>query len=297
MTSFKKPLFNRFNPFYGAGLIVLVALLTTVSNSLTHSLPKTVSSTQILFFKSSIGFLLVLAWYRTRLKRVLSTKNMTWQFLKGLAGAAGNGFWIAAVQVLPLADSSALSLTSALMTTAGAYYFFSENPTRPLLWAIGIGFLGVLVILKPSSSIFNVYSLYPLLSALAFSASSLIVKKVAVKDSSQTTLCYLLLFMALLSFLPALYYWHPVAACTMLKLVGISVLYLLSQLALIEAYTYTQAAFLAPFKFSRFPLAILSGWLFFHEHFSWSTLAGGGLIIASYFYLGASKIKEQKVIS
>jgi drug/metabolite transporter (DMT)-like permease len=35
--------------------------------------------------------------------------------------------------------------------------------------------------------------------------------------------------------------------------------------------------------FARFPLAILSGWLFFHEHFSWSTLAGGGLIIASYF--------------
>ncbi len=296
MITFKKPTL-RLNPFYGAGLIVLVALLTTISNGLTHSLPKTLSSSQILFFKSGIGFLLVVAWYQANLKRLLSTENLKWQFLKGFAGAAGNGFWIAAVQVLPLADSSALSLTSALMTTAGAYYFFSENPTRPLLWAIGVGFLGVLVILKPSSSIFNFYSLYPLLSALAFSASSLIIKKVAVKDSSQTTLCYLLLFMALCSFLPAVYYWQPVEVGTVLRLVGIAVLYLLGQFALIEAYTYTQAAFLAPFKFARFPLAILSGWLFFHEHFSWSTLAGGGLIIASYFYLGAAKTKERKTIS
>ena len=278
---------NKRNPFYGAGLIVLVALLTTVSNSLTHSLPKILPSSQILFFKAGIGFLLVIAWHQAALKQLLSTKNLKWQLLKGFAGAAGNGFWIAAVQVLPLADSSALSLTSALMTTAGAYYFFSENPTRPLLYAIGVGFIGVLIILRPTSAIFNFYSLYPLLSALAFSASVLIIKKVAVKDSSQTTLCYLLLFMALFSFLPALYYWQPVEVSTVLRLVGIAVLYLLGQLALIEAYTHTQAAFLAPFKFARFPLAIASGWLFFHEHFSWSTLAGGGLIIASYFYLGA----------
>ncbi|WP_165380346.1 DMT family transporter [Candidatus Finniella inopinata] len=294
MTASNKSNLN-LTPFYGAGLIVLVAVLTTISNGLTHSLPKTLSSSQILFFKSCIGFLLVVAWHRTTLKQLLTTQNLKWQFLKGFAGAAGNGFWIAAVQVLPLADSSALSLTSALMTTAGAYYFFSENPTRPLLWAIGVGFVGVLVILKPSSAIFNVYSLYPLLSAFAFTASSLIIKKVAVKDSSQTTLCYLLFFMALCSFLPAIYYWQPVEMNAVLRLAGIAVLYLLGQLALIEAYTYTQAAFLAPFKFARFPLAIASGWLFFGEHFSWSTLAGGGLIIASYFYLGAVTHRLRKV--
>ncbi len=277
----------KTSPFYGAALIVMIAVITNIGNSLTHSLPKALSSSQILFFKSSLGLLFVIVWFKGDLRKLLTTSYFRWQFFKGLAGAAGNWFWIAAVQVLPLANSSALSLTSALMTTVGAYYFFSEKPTKPLLWALAVGFIGVILILKPSRAILHIYSFYPLLSALAFSASSLIIKKVSLKDSSPTTLCYLLLFMTLLSSGPAFYYWQPIGMLVFLKLSGVSFLYTLSQLALIEAYTYTQAAFLAPFKFSRFPIAILFGWLFFGEHFSWTTVMGGSLIVASYFYLAA----------
>jgi drug/metabolite transporter (DMT)-like permease len=287
MTVSKNDSLLNSSPFYGAALIVLIAVIANIGNSLTHSLPKNLSSSQILFFKSSLGFIFVVIWFKGNLPKLLTTSYFRWQFFKGLTGAIGGWFWIAAVQVLPLADSSALSLTSALMTTVGAYYFFSEKPTKPLLSALAVGFTGVILILKPSRAVLQVYSFYPLLSALAFSTSSLIIKKVSLKDSSRTTLCYLLLFMALFSGGPAFYYWQPIEIGTLLKLSGIACLYTLSQLALIEAYTYTQAAFLAPFKFSRFPIAIIFGWLFFGEQFSWSTLMGGSLIIASYFYLAA----------
>lgn len=268
--------------------MVLGAILTSINNSLTHSLPKILPSSQILFFKSIIGLMLICLWQKGALKQLLLTQYLKWHFLKGFSGAIGNAFWIAAVQILPLAESSALSLTSALMTTAGAYCFFSENPTRQLMIAIIIGFIGVLLILKPTTAIFSVYSVYPLLSALAFSASSLIVKKVSLRDSSRTTLAYLLLFMTLWSSIPAFYFFQSMSCLTVIKLCGIGLLYAMSQIALIEAYTYTQAGFLAPFKFARFPLAIFSGWLFFNEHFSWLTLIGGGIIIASYCYLGST---------
>lgn len=272
-------------PLYGATLIVGIAVISSLTNSLTHSLPVDFPASQVLFFKAGIGFAFVSLWFGGNLRRLLTTKHLRWHFLKGATGAAGNGLWIAAVQVLPLADSSALSLTSALITTVGAYYFFNEVPKKSIIGSIAVGFLGVLFILKPSMGIFQFYSVYPLLSALAFSVSSLIVKKVSLTDPSETTLCYLLLFMALFSVIPALYFWHPITLSMALKLMGIAALYAVGQLALIEAYTYTQAAFLAPFKFSRFPLAIASGWLFFGERFSWSTLLGGAIIIASYFYL------------
>jgi S-adenosylmethionine uptake transporter len=64
-------------------------------------------------------------------------------------------------------------------------------------------------------------------------------------------------------------------------------------LALIEAYTYTKAAVLAPFKFARFPLAIASGILFFGEYPDQTTLIGGVFIILSYIYLTRVIHKER----
>ncbi len=282
---------NNKSPLYGAALIVLIALLTSISNSLTHSLPSHLPSSQILFLKSLIGFVLVALLFKGDFKRLFTTHHFRWQFFKGAAGAVGNGLWIAAVQVLPLGDSSALSLTSALMTTLGAYYFFSEVPKKPTLIALALGFFGVLLILKPTHAVFQVYSFYPLFSALAFSISSLIVKKVSITDRSETTLSYLLLWMAVLSLVPAVHQWQPLSGFHFLKLIGIALLYAGGQLALIEAYTYTQAAFLPPCKLSRCPLAIAAGWLFFNEPFSWSTFIGGTIIIFSYFYLLRQKNK------
>ncbi|MCX7338321.1 MAG: DMT family transporter [Alphaproteobacteria bacterium] len=271
---------------YGALLIVLVAVFAAASNSLTHSLPKNFPTTQALFLKAGIGLLFVSVFYSRKLTAVTQTKFLPWQIFKGITGALGNWFLIASVQLLPLADSSALSLTSALMTTLGAYCFFGEKLTRPILYSLGIGFAGVLIILRPSSGVFTVYALYPLLSALAFSASSLIIKKVSIRDSSATTLFYLLFFMTLFSAGPAFWNWYEISSLALfLKLAGISALYVLGQFALIEAYTHAAASFIAPFKFSRFPLAVVSGFLFFEEQAAWTTLIGASMIIGSYIYL------------
>jgi len=274
----------KLGPFYGIGLLIAAALSTAACSNITHGLPKHLHSSQILFVKSGIGFLMAMLWF-LKDKSILRTQSLRWQATKGFSGVIGNFFWISSLQFLPLADSSALSLTSAILTTAGAYYFFAEKPGRQALLAILIGFLGVLCVLKPSSSIFSLYSIYPLLSAVAFSASSLITKRTAITDKSMTTLVYLLLFMALFSLPFALYNWQGVSTHIMMKLAMIAFFYLVSQLALIEAYTYTKAAILAPFKFARFPLAIGSGILFFGETPDVYTLIGGVIIILSYVYL------------
>lgn len=101
-----------------------------------------------------------------------------------------------------------------------------------------------------------------------------------------TTLLYLMLFISLLSFPMAIYDWQPLAGIDILKLVGIGLTYTITQLCVIEAYTYAAASFIAPFKFSRFPLNVVAGMVFFMEWPTGTTLMGATFIIAAYVLLG-----------
>ncbi|MBY0461710.1 MAG: DMT family transporter [Alphaproteobacteria bacterium] len=275
--------FFKKGNIYGACLIVFVAVVTTLSNTLTHLLPKDFPTEEILFFKVSIGLCLITLFHIRDLKTLTQTNMLHWQALKGFAGAIGNWFWIASIQVLPLADATALSLTSAFLTTIGAAYFFFERINRWVLLAVTMGFAGVFLILCPSAMVFSIYAFFPLFSAVSLSVSSLIIKRVSLKDSSDTTVFYLMLFMTLFSVGPAFWNWQAPAINQLMMLIMIGGLYTVGQFALIEAYTHATAGFVAPFKFTRFPLAILSGFFFFGEHITWKTALGGSLIIVSYY--------------
>lgn len=137
--------------------------------------------------------------------------------------------------------------------------------------------------------VFSFYAFFPLFSAFSLSLSSLIIKRVSLSDSSHTTAFYLVLFMALFSAGPAWWNWQAPTLNEFIMLLMIGGLYVLGQFALIEAYTHATAGFIAPFKFTRFPLAILSGFLIFGEHITWKTFLGGSLIIASYYTIMKAK--------
>lgn len=280
---------------YGGLLIILSTAASATTNGTTHSISKSFPPMEILFFKCLIGLLLLLIVYKQRFFSFLKTSILSIHALKGACGALGNWAWISAVQCLPLAESSALSITSAFFTSLGGMLFFKERFLLKAWIAIIVGFSGVLLILHPSQKIFSYYAFLPLLSALFFSASSLFVKRLSKEDSSQTTLIYLLWFMALFALLSQVHTpWiiPPVEETPKLALIGLS--YLLTQVCLIEAYTYAHTSFLAPFKYARFPLNIFTGLLFFAEIPPLTTLLGGGVILLSYAWLIKVEYSKKK---
>lgn len=271
---------------YGGLLIVFSTLASATTNGTTHSISTTIPPMQVLFFKCLAGLILLLIVYRARFFKFFKTSIFPIHLAKGGCGALGNWAWISAVQNLPLAESSALSITSAFFTSLGGMWFFREK-FLPKAWvAIIIGFLGVLTIVHPSAQIFSFYAFLPLISAVFFSASSLFVKRLSKNDSSQTTLQYLLLIMASCALISQIHTaWVTPNISDMAKFFVIGASYVLTQVCLIEAYTYAHTSFLAPFKYARFPLNILTGLAFFAEIPPLTTFAGGAVILVSYAWL------------
>lgn len=250
---------------------------------------------EILFFKCFIGLVLLFIVYRQNFSSFFKTAILPIHGLKGACGALGNWAWISAVQYLPLAESSALSITSAFFTSLGGMLFFKEKFHLKAWVAIVIGFLGVLLILHPSQKIFSYYAFLPILSALFFSASSLFVKRLSKEDSSQTTLIYLLSFMAMFALFSQIHTpWVLPSLSETPKLAVIGCSYVITQICLIEAYTYAHTSFLAPFKYARFPVNIFTGVLFFAEIPPLTTLFGGGVILLSYAWLISIEYKNKK---
>ncbi len=270
---------------YGACLILCGGVTTAGANALTHSLSTKYAAMQVLFLKSLIGLLVLCGVCRRQLRAIISTNILAYHALKGVFGAIGNWFWITALLYLPLAACSALSLTSALMTSIGGWIIFKERFYWPVLIAGLFGFMGVYIILEPGWALFSYYAFFPLLSAASFSGSSLLIKKLAISDSSTTTLFYLMLFMTLFSSIPAFYAWVPFTNTDTLKTISVGAFYALTQLCIIEAYTYAAASYIAPFKFVRFPLNVASGFLFFLEVPTIVTLVGAAIIALAYGYL------------
>lgn len=271
---------------YGGLLICISTLASATTNGTTHSISKMVPPMEILFFKCLSGLCILLFFYRQRFFSLLKTSILPIHALKGGCGALGNWAWITAVQYLPLAESSALSITSAFFTSLGGMIFFREYFHLKAWIAIVVGFTGVMLILHPSQKIFSFYAFLPLISALFFSASSLFVKRLSKNDSSQTTLVYLLGFMAIIAFISQVQTpWIIPSTTDIPKLTLIGVSYLATQVCLIEAYTYAHTSFLAPFKYARFPLSIITGMIIFAEIPPITTIIGGAIILFSYAWL------------
>lgn len=276
-------------------LIVLSTVASATTSATTHSISKDLPPMEILFFKCLAGLFILLAFYRQRFFSFFKTSILPIHGLKGACGALGSWAWISAVMYLPLAESSALSITSAFFTSLGGMLFFKEKFHLKAWIAIIVGFAGVLLILHPSQKIFSYYAFLPLLSAFLFSASSLFVKRLSQEDPSQTTLIYLLSFMALFAFLSQIYTsWIFPPSSEIPKLIVVGCTYMLAQTCIIEAYTYAHTSFIAPFKYARFPINIFTGVIFFAEIPPITTLAGGGVILLSYAWLIRIEYKNKK---
>lgn len=277
--------------YLGGFLIAVVAALTSVSNSITHSLPLEISAFQILFLKTLLSCALLIIMNFSISTSMFKTSQFKWHFLKGMCGFLGSLFLIAALKMhkLSLSECSALSLSSAIITTIGAHVFFKEKINRFVAIAVLVGFIGVLLVLQPSWHKLNVDYLLPILSAIAFSASSLLAKKITLKDTITTTVGYLLIFMCILSAPLAIYFWIDMNSIIWTKITAMAIIYLIMQWCLIKAYCVATAGFIAPFKFVRFPFAIMLGLMFFGETPTLYSIGGASLIIISCVIIDGAK--------
>jgi drug/metabolite transporter (DMT)-like permease len=213
-----------------------------------------------------------------------------------LAELGGTITFLLALRQMPLANLSAIMQSLPLAVTLGAAIALREPVGWRRMTAIGIGFAGVMLIVRPGTEGFNIWSVLALVSVAFVVVRDLATRQFSSELPSVTIAVYTsvgVLLMGLAGL--GLEDWGRVPANALAMLAGASSGLILGYLFIVKAMRVGNVAIVAPFRYSALIWALLIGWLVFDEIPRGLTLLGAAIIVATglYAYLREHRLNRR----
>jgi drug/metabolite transporter (DMT)-like permease len=227
-----------------------------------------------------LAFMLALLAPRMGLELV-RTRRPGLQIVRGLLLVGSTGFFYLSLSYLPLAEAAAISFVGPVLITAMSGPLLRERISRRQWFAVALGFLGVLIIVRPGGGVFTVHAVYPLCSALMFSLYQVLTRKLAGRENPFTTLFFTALVGAAATSLPLPLTWQTPQPDQVPFILGIGLLGGLGHFFLIRAVEHTSPARLAPFIYTQLVWSTLLAYLAFGEFPASGSLAGMLVIVSA----------------
>lgn len=245
------------------------------------------SAVQIVFLRYAIHLCLVAAIHLPRHGRALvHTGSLKLQFFRALTLLGATGCNFVAVQYLPLTVTGAIAFTVPLLICALSIPMLGETVGWRRWTAIGIGFLGVLVIVRPGTDAFHPASLLCLVAALSTAFYMLLTRRVSAFDSPATSQFYVGIFatVALLPFVLFLWSW-PTTPDGWLAFFTVGLFGFLGHQLITMASGLAPASVLAPFSYFQIIFMALASWLIFNQPPDFWLYVGAPIVILSGLYI------------
>jgi len=272
------------NPLRGILLMNLAMFLLAGMDGITKTLATDYAVPQILSVRFLIFCLFALAIARPKsLRTAFRSRHPILQIARSLIIVIEVGVFIVAFRYLPLADAHAISGIAPLLVTALAVPFLGEKVGMRRWTAISIGFLGLLIIVRPGIGVFNPAALIPLAGAGLWAIYQILVRKVS-EDSAATSLLYMAVTGAIVMTALAPFFWRPPDSTGWLLLLSLGVVGSLGHYILIKAFQAAPASTLQPFHYVVLIWATIVGYLVFGDLPDAWTVLGAAVIAGSGLY-------------
>jgi drug/metabolite transporter (DMT)-like permease len=214
--------------------------------------------------------------------------NIRWRLhlIRGVLGVFMMITFAYALKTLSLARAYSLFFIAPLLIALLSSVMLGERVRRVQWIAVGVGFAGVLIVLKPETSGFGwAGSLAVLGTALSYALSSNMVKIIGRTDSTQSMMFWLTAMMALGATALALGDWRPIREEDYFIIGGVALTGAIGQWGVTEAFKRAPAASVAPLEYSGLAWVIGIDFVIWSVVPGWRTLAGAAVIIASGLFL------------
>ncbi len=269
--------------------VVLLAIAATFFGSFMGASVKLLSNDLhpiiICFYRCLMGLIIITPFVARNNFQALQTDNMRLQVLRALINIISMICWFSAIGMMHLEKATALGFTTPLFTTLLAVVVLGEIIRFHRTAALFLGFIGIIIIIRPGYMPFEFGTLLMLIASFSFSFVLIFVKKLSATDSSITIIFYHLLYMTPAFFILSLFYWESVNFNQLLifSLMGASGL--LSHWCLAQAFKMSDTTFVMPLQFTKLIWASLIGLFLFAEQPDIWTWVGGVIIFISVVYI------------
>jgi drug/metabolite transporter (DMT)-like permease len=240
---------------------------------------------------ASLPFVLIWVLGTVSVKSLL---RVYWRLhlLRGVLGVAMMVGFVYGLRSMPLSTAYAITFVAPLLVTAMAGPLLKEAVGPRRWFAIALGLIGVLVILRPTGQgMMTAGGLAILIAALCYAAGAITVRLLAQRDSIQAMVLWFVVLLSAGAGVLAAPQWLPLQSGDLWIILGVGTTGTLAQVALTEAFRRGEASLIAPFEYSALVWGVcldLALWGVLPDGVTW---IGAGIIVASGFYL----LRREKV--
>jgi drug/metabolite transporter (DMT)-like permease len=274
----------KSNPKLGISLMAITMLIFAVQDGISQYLAREYNVFFIVMVRYWFFALFVFILCSKQpggLRKAISTKQPFLQVFRGALLALEVIVMITSFTLLGLIESHAIFSIYPLLVAALSGPVLKEFVGWKRWSAIFIGFIGVMIILKPSNNVFSLEAIIPLVAALMFALYSLLTRYAARQDTSMTSFFWTGLIGAVVMSIVGSGYWIALKPVDWAWLGLLCILACLAHYLLIKCYELSEASSLQPFAYLQLLFATIIGLWIFSEKLEVHVVMGALLVVLS----------------
>ena len=282
------------SPLYGIGLKLLATFLFAIMVALIKMLSDRVPTGEIVFSRCFFALipLFVMSLMQGDWRDAFATRRPWLHARRAIVGATAMSCWFLALKYLPLPEATAISFAAPLIVVALAALWLKET-VRLYRWsAVGVGFVGVLIIIYPRLSSGSgggeTEMLGVILAAIAtvmMAIASILIRQMTATERNASIMFYFFVATSLLSLFSLFWGWVLPDPETLLLLVLCGFFGGVAQIAMTQAFRLTEASLLAPFDYVNMLWAVIIGIVLFDEYPSQAVIVGGCIVVSAGLFV------------
>jgi len=277
--------FGRLSADLRASILMILAFtLYSAMSVFMRMIGDRIGVPQVILVRQIMALILLAPLFWAGRAVVLHPTGLWLHLARGVLAVGAMACGLTAILHIPFADATTIGMSDALITTALAALILRE-PVGWRRWtATGVGFVGVLVMIRPFGAGFDAFALVALAGA-AFGAASLIALRLgSAHDSTATVMFWQGLVVTGLAAPLALLQWVTPTWAEAGILLVMGVIFTAGNWLLTVAIRLGRASSIAPLGYLRLLMMAATGWVIYAEVPSVATVLGGALVLASATY-------------
>ena len=302
----------------GIILILIGMLIFSVQDSIMKYIYISVSLYEVYIIRTLVSFIIILLFLKLLKKPIIFKTHYPFLTLcRIILFFFGFSSFYVSLTIMPLATATALFFVSPFLITIFAKFILKEE-IGPRRWlAVLVGFIGVFIILNPNFDNFDYLSLTPILCALCYALSMIIIKKTSEKDDVYSQMFQFYIGAIIISLVfyffigdgrydtidnPAAQFifreWFTNLKFSLIYMIVLGFTAAAAFMLVFSAYRVASPAVVSPFEYSILIWSTLSGWFFFNEIPTTNIFIGMILIVFGGIYIFIrEKAQDQSIVT
>tara|TARA_B100001121_G_scaffold293902_1_gene296905 strand:- start:341 stop:1168 length:828 start_codon:yes stop_codon:yes gene_type:complete len=249
------------------------------------------------FLRFFFGLLIITPYILKTKFRVFNTKNLQIHILRSSLNLPAMLIGFAALAILPLEKMTAIHFIVPIIVTILAVIFLKEKIYLYRSIALVMGFLGMLIILRPGIIDINIGIYMAIISSLIWSVVIILTKKVSKDDSAITILSHQYVYMTLFSLPLVIYFWDQPSLKTIIFILCAAISGTILHIALNHAYKLVDVTMTQPYSFLGLIASSVIGYFVFNDKPDLYTWLGASVIFCGVLLISYRELQLNKEIT